>query len=342
MTTASVFELLPHVEQAVRRLSLAIGVGFGWKETRGVVREIPAFRVYVPRKLPLSALSSCERIPAQLEGIATDVIAAPGASPATGAGALASSRTASWFGPERVKSPGALLSNLRGAAASEAASGLGTLGFFALVNRVRTRRELVLVSNRHVLLAHGAQRGDFIYCAELAERDGRRLALATASDPFAELVDEGCEGNRPYRYPREATQEYFVDCASARVLSGWRAQAGGVRGVGRLHPLDVLGGRAPRVRKLGRNGIRSGRVVDVAAPVQIAGGARRTNNLLIRGLDGPFVEPGDSGALVLDDRDHAIGLVWGRSDAGPDAGYASHIHPILEQLDVTLMTGEAP
>jgi hypothetical protein len=139
-----------------------------------------------------------------------------------------------------------------------------------------------------------------------------------------------------------------VDCATARLLVAPVAQpvANGeapipvVRGVARMHPLDALGHRAPRVRKIGgASGVTTGRVVDVAAPVENSNGPQRQHNIVVRGTDGSFVSPGDSGALVLNDRHQAIGLVWGRSDHDPTVAYACHIHPVLDRLGVTLMCG---
>ena len=114
-----------------------------------------------------------------------------------------------------------------------------------------------------------------------------------------------------------------------------------VRGVARLRPLDVLGGRAPRVHKLGgATGVTSGRVLDVSAPVTSVRGERRLENIAIRGIGGDFIGPGDSGALLVNDREEAVGLIWGRNERDPAVAYASHIHPVLDRLDITLIPGE--
>ena len=110
-----------------------------------------------------------------------------------------------------------------------------------------------------------------------------------------------------------------------------------MRGVARLHPLDVAGRRAPRVRVLGGlTGVTEGRAVEAAATVE-AGGEPRFGNIVIRWDDGSRGGPGDSGALVVDERDRAVGLVWGRSDRDPELTYACHIHPVLDRLDVTML-----
>jgi hypothetical protein len=311
------------VEDALLGLPNVTGVGLGWKETRGRVTDVVAWRVYMRRKLPARSLRPEERVPAQVDGLPTDVIVAGTAVP-----------TASYVASRVPLEPGATISNLRGVLDEPPAgrSGFGTLGFLALVNGSR-ERVTVLVSNRHVLLAHGAGRGDPVYRPVFSSRGViRRDEL----EPVAAIEDEGEEGNVSYRYDGdEAPGEYFVDCTSARLLVESGVQQA-LRGVGRLHPLDSLGTRAPRVRKLGAfTGITEGRVVDVSAPVRSAEQPRRLNNVVLRGAP---VDPGDSGALVVNERNEAVALVWGRDDGDPTIAYACHIHPVLDRLDVTVVT----
>ena len=61
---------------------------------------------------------------------------------------------------------------------------------------------------------------------------------------------------------------------------------------------------------------------------------------LIRGRNGPFSQPGDSGSLVTavngQDR-RAVGLVF--AGRGNDASYMLPIRPILERFGVSLVSG---
>src|SRR5262249_21127472 len=153
---------------------------------------------------------------------------------------------------------------------------------FALVNGTR-EREVTMVSNRHVLLAHGAGRGDPIYRPMFSHRGETAAVRADSLDPVAEVSDEGAEENHRFQYPDEAAAEYFVDCAMARMLRQPPRSAtvhwpngNALRGAARMHALDVIGGRAPRVRKLGgATGVTYGWVIDAAAPVENAAGPRR-------------------------------------------------------------------
>jgi hypothetical protein len=334
---------LYRVERLLLGQANIVGVGCGWKQTRGEITAAPAWRIYVRHKLPWSVIPRSEVIPQTLEGFATDVIPIDTASAmlSTSPGQLAS---------------GVTISNLRKVAkltlSGEQPSGLGTLGFLALVNGKR-EREMVLVSNRHVLLAHGAGSGDAIYAPQITHRGGQTLIHPDSLDPVAEISNEGAESNYSYQFRGEAPSEYFVDCASARILRrndsdirrAFSVDPGTVwpTRLCRAHPLDVVGRRTLRVRKVGgATGLTVGTLVDVSAPVDAAGGQRRLRNLVIQGKSGVFVTAGDSGALVLNDRDEAIGMIWGRSDRDPSVAYACHIHPVLDRLNVTMLPAGVP
>jgi len=336
---------LEAVERMLRNYPHVTGVGFGVREVRVAMTSETAWRVYVDRKVPVAELSRDQVIPRHFDGWPTDVIPTLVARPASapveiGADAIA---------------PGMLISNLRGLldapATAANTSGLGTLGFLALVNGTQHRQE-VLVSNRHVLLAHGAVRGSAIYAPRFAERGNPRVVTREGLRPIAAIEDEGYEGNHRFSYPAEQAVDYFVDGATARLAENqpWRANATiesgaealslRIRGTARLHALDLLGGRVQRVRKIGgATGVTAGRIVDALAPVTCSGAADRLRNLVIRSAGGQFVEPGDSGALIVNDRDEAVGLLWGRSDTDPQVAYACHIHPLLDRLHVTMLAG---
>jgi hypothetical protein len=217
------------------------------------------------------------------------------------------------------------------------------------VNGTRTRRE-VFVSNRHVLLADGAGRGDPVYSSEVL-RDETVVVRGGNPAPVGEIDDEGQESNYRFAYPGEPEKEYFVDCATALVATPIAELAATARllgldratppsGVARLHPLDVVGRRSPKVTKMGRDDVVVGRVVDVAGSVDVAGKGRRLNNVVVRLDDPAKVGPGDSGALLVNDRREAVALLWGRDDSDPRIAYACHIHPVLARLRATMVTEE--
>jgi len=238
---------------------------------------------------------------------------------------------------------GAAISNLRGLRRpGGGASGLGALGFIAAPAGSSDWSRLLLVSNHHVLFAHGARPGDAIFQPRYRLAGGR-LLFDPDPQPVATLLEGGLEGHWRFAYPGEAERSWFVDCGAAALVGGGRL-VGAPRGrllftsVARASALDALPGREVEVYKLGRDKRPSGKLVAVDATVSLADGSCRRNNLVIRGLRGgdgkrrPFATVGDSGALVIDRLNRAIGLVWGVNLDNPDEAYACHIHPVLDCL----------
>lgn len=241
-----------------------------------------------------------------------------------------------------LPAPGAGISNLRDLRRpGGGASGLGALGFLAARAGSPDWSRLLLVSNRHVLFAHGAAAGEPVFQPGY-RGDGGRLVFDADPAPVATLQEGGLEGHWDYAYPGEPQGSYFVDCAAAALIG--RPADGAARGrvlfasAVRASPLDALPGREIGVYKLGRDRGVTGKLVGTGATVRFADGTLRHNNLVLRGLPGPGGEPrpfaseGDSGALVLDRRQRAIGLLWGVSLADPAEAYACHIHPVLDCL----------
>jgi hypothetical protein len=190
-----------------------------------------------------------------------------------------------------------------------------------------------------VLLAHGARRGDPIYRPAFSSECEPYTIRADELDPIAEILDEGAEEDHHFQYAGETARDYFVDCATARVLVEHSSRGLRLRRAGRIHPLDVIGGRTVRVRKSGGvNDASTGRVIDAYATVETAG-RRRVGNIVIRAKGAAFVKPGDSGALLLNDRNEPVGMLWGRSERSPELAYACHLHPVLDRLGVTMLSG---
>jgi hypothetical protein len=206
-------DMLIHVKQRLHNYPQVVGVGFGWKEIQGEVTVVPAMRVYVTEKIPRTKLHHADIIPNSIAGIPTDVLLEK-------AGSSVSAANSDFFSTLRAS---AKVSNLKGVLGNGAiegeGSGLGTLGFFAALNGSAPGQHLVLVSNRHDMLAQGAQKGDLIYQPRYTQREGRCYFQSDALNPVAEILDEGFEGNYTYNYPGEAATEYFIDCATARLLT---------------------------------------------------------------------------------------------------------------------------
>jgi hypothetical protein len=167
----------------------------------------------VREKVRSRGLRREEIIPDEVCGLPTDVIAAAVTAPA-------SASDAPGCAPPTM---GAGVTNLRGVLGGESSgrasggSGLGALGFFAATNGTTERLDVLLVSNRHVLLAHGAKRGDHIYQPTYTYNEGAYEFRRSSLRPVAEISNEGYEGNYIYSYPGESPEAYFIDCAAARL-----------------------------------------------------------------------------------------------------------------------------
>ncbi|MEO8700578.1 MAG: hypothetical protein ABI867_11070 [Kofleriaceae bacterium] len=105
-------------------------IGYGLKEGGGEVTSIRAMRVYVPYKRPLAELDAAERIPAEIEGLPTDVI--------TGGVVGYHSRGTIGAGDKIIRdNPGDF-----------SAAGSGTVGMF-----VTRGAQRLMLTNQHVLNA---------------------------------------------------------------------------------------------------------------------------------------------------------------------------------------------
>ncbi|MDE2389461.1 MAG: hypothetical protein KGN35_10360, partial [Betaproteobacteria bacterium] len=111
--------------------------------------------------------------------------------------------------------------------------------------------------------------------------------------------------------------------------------------VARVHPHDTLAGKELKVRLSGRDNTVWGKVIDSQATVETVTGERCHNTLVIRvmpdstGTLQPFSRNGDSGALLVDQYQRAVGLLWGNHLLDPTISYACHIHPALSFLQIT-------
>lgn len=206
-----------------------------------------------------------------------------------------------------------------------------TAGTLGAVVRDRARARYLL-SNNHVLAAvNQGRRGDAIVQPSPQDRG------AVARDRVARL-------HRWVRLRSRGRGKNLVDAALAAldpdVEVRHTVDGRELRGV-RRRTLPEL-----RVWKLGRTtGHTRGRISavlldEVEVSYQDGTVCVFDNQLEIVGLRGAFSTFGDSGSLVIDEQDRAVGLLFAGSELGGPAGsgrsYAAPIATVLEALDVTL------
>jgi hypothetical protein len=183
----------------------------------------------------------------------------------------------------------------------------------------------VFLTSGHVLFAAGAARHDPVWRVD--ESAGRRnyLRLGSALHGKCGIV-------------RFRGDDYYVDCAIGALdepIEGEPALAAD-------SPATVK--RGDRVLKSGAaTGSTRGIIVDPSYHASADGvtsadrSARQPapRQLLIRCADRrPFAEEGDSGALIFNEANMAIGLLWGTTTTGESV--ACPIGPVLHALNIKL------
>jgi hypothetical protein len=190
----------------------------------------------------------------------------------------------------------------------------GTLGCIAWTRDSRC----VLLTTWHALFGRGASWSDPIWFVAGTATERRYSRIGRTLDGKIGTV-------------RFHGDEYFVDCAIgtwAGVASGLPSFAG-----------DAVAAGGATVAKTGAiTGKTTGVVVDASycGSVLVHGRTQPApRQLLVRSTDErPFAAPGDSGALIVNEKNEAIGMLWGTTPRGD--GVACPIGPVLRTLDITL------
>jgi hypothetical protein len=197
--------------------------------------------------------------------------------------------------------PGAGIANARGVP--------GTLG---AIGRTLHDGRAVLLSSWHVLFGGDAEENGAVWLLG----DGGASRIGNVLYGKTGAVDLG--GERCY-----------VDCAVAACDAEIPAAA--------VTPHD-----APRAgERVTKSGAATGTTAGVVVSIDhddVAwiGGRRQSapRQLLVRAGSGPFCAEGDSGALLVNERGRAVGLLWGVNSRGE--GVACPIAPVLYAMNITL------
>ncbi len=252
----------------------------------------------------------------------------------------------------------------------------GTLGCIVNRRRDRSRENVYLLTNKHVLYSGGDGAGEVVYHP------------TPKDDPLGPTQSGGQYGN--YQYPPDdpAAPVYFVDAAIARVdLDSKCCGSTCTKDTTEVEPTNIVDlqinssnamtdvrsvindvtilytpQNPVKVFKVGRTtGKTTGRVVAVNAPLDADPppdrpqdprfAAQNTIEIEFDVSSTPngnnchgiprFTEEGDSGSVVLDEQGRVIGLHTHRGKVRPDGltpSHACHILPVLEQLSICIPT----
>jgi hypothetical protein len=277
-----------------------VGLGFGVKITEGNrITDQEAVRVYVREKLTRSSLSDREAIPKTVNGLPTDVLPVDDL--------VASAR------PQPC-----------GVSIGHQAIPFGTLG--CLVRKNGDSDGLYILSNNHVLAdCDRASIGDLIL--EPGPGDGGRL-----DDPIAELSDFE---------PIMQGNAVVIDAAIARLLQP-DSVTKDIKGIGDVQLPPTQAAPNQSVLKCGRTtNLTEGRIVGLDEDVPVRYAHQRVKfegQLAIDGVNGPFGQRGDSGALVVDsDTRNPVGLFFAAKLSGTGTAFANPIEVVLARFGIEIL-----
>lgn len=287
---------LPHV----------IGLGQGFKEVKGVITEQEAVIVLVKRKVPSEQLRKHQLIPKTIDGLVTDVIE------------VGEMKAYSVVNPEvslqssisrmRPAAPGVSIGHYR-----------TTAGTFGAVVYNRKSGQPLILSNNHILANSSNGRDLRAKIGDPILQPGKIDGGSTSKDTIARL--------KKYVGLNEYPKINNVDCALAQPLSNDLVTPD-VIGIGK-----VLGVASPQVgldvKKSGRTtGLTTGQIRAVNVTLYVNYGRGRTLRFENQILTTNMSSAGDSGSLVVEKNNKAVGLLFAGSDQG------TILNPIQKVLDL--------
>ena len=315
-------KLLELVQKSRNRLlsmSNVAGVGVGYKQIGAQSTGEPAVIVFVEKKMPRRKMRPGQEVPFKIEGVDTDVIEIGKIK------LLGSDRTVR-IRPVR---PGASIGHYKVTA--------GTLG---AVVRDRATGKLLILSNNHIL-ANGttgfdgrAAKGDPIFqpgaydgggerdrVASLyrfvgvfrSEEEAMHCPVAQAAAMSASALLSVVRPDYRLKLFKAFATENIVDCAvalpdSPNLIDPAIMDIGPVRGAAEVKPNDT-------VKKSGRTtGITTGRVVAIGTSLKVTMENDTEAWFGDQVVTNMKSGPGDSGSLVLNGDNQAVGLLFAGSE----------------------------
>ncbi len=265
-----------------------VGVGIAKKVVRGRETAEPCVVVFVERKIPRAQLRPKDLIPDTIEGMKTDVVE-------TGRIQALQARTDRW----RPAPGGVSIGHYRITA--------GTLGVVARRAGVR-----MILSNNHVLAnENAASIGDPILQPGPYDGGTDRDRIATL-ETFVPIVFDGFLDWLLSLFGIARPVRNVVDAALGKPLrdadvSDEILEIGTVSGT-------ATGTIGMTVKKSGRTtGLTQGQITAVAATVRVFYGLTRTARFRDQLVASALSQGGDSGSLIVDADDRAVGLLFAGS-----------------------------
>ena len=313
-----------------------IGVGVGYKKRGRQDTDEPAIVFFVERKMPIGALGVDDCVPKRIGRHCTDVIE------------VGEVRFLGRTERLRPAAPGSSIGHFK-----------VTAGTFGAVVRDRETGNLMILSNNHVLANASdgvdgrSQQGDPVYQPGVYDggsdkdvighlerfvpiRRFRKDVECRMAAMGVRAANAVIHAFRPHYQMRLETfgAANLVDCAVAssvapQDLTPEIIDIGKVNGVAVAEP-------GMMVKKSGRtSGITQGKITAISVTLNVS---MSSGSDVVRFQDQIMTEmkslAGDSGSLVLDEENHAVGLLFAGSNEFP---VCNPIQAVLDQLDVELV-----
>jgi hypothetical protein len=319
-----------HEHKLIRKKNV-VGVGIGKKIVGGKQTDQDCITIMVSQKEPIQALAKADIIPREIEGIVTDVVQ-------VGTLRAFANRTDRW----RPAPGGVSIGHYKITA--------GTLG--AIVKDKQTRKRVIL-SNNHVLAnSNDATQGDNVLqpgpfdggnpTNDVIARLERFVPIAFGSEPpvcgmakfivaFFNLLARLIGSSHRFQAINTVAETNRVDAALALPLTD-DLVSNDVLDIGEISDWteDVHIGTV--VKKSGRTTeLTQGAVQILDATVNVQYGEGKLATFSGQIVAGPMSQGGDSGSLVMDLQNRAIGLLFAGSD---QSTIFNPIKDIVSLLDI--------
>lgn len=351
LTPGQILELRERALEHLSSIPGVCGVGYGLKEVGDKPTDRVALRVYVEAKKPLDELPPDEVLPQEFEGVPVDVVVV---SKTYDAGTQDTQHHSPLIG-------GISITNRKPASAG--GFELGTLGFFATQDGVSGPKNVVLLTNNHVLAANAGAVGDTTYQPRLTSGG---LIDSEFLGAIATVNNMGIKAPHSFAYPSQPSVDYYLDCAISLLsidISSWCDCNCGVSYKNELREITTATGSTnsklegvagPEALVVGKEVFKTGALTGatkgtILDPIGTSNheGSMVHNIVIIlpdQTVNHAFSDHGDSGSIVIDGDNKVLALLFGGSpvtDPSPRS-VASHIAPVLDLLKVTPISTQNP
>jgi hypothetical protein len=329
-------EIIEKYKDKFFELDNVVGVGYGYKQVQNRLTDKESIVVLVEEKLSEEELDQEHIVPQNIEEEQTDVIEVGKVELLSASDELRTTGT-------RPAQPGVSIGHYK-----------ITAGTFGAVVRDKKTNEPLILSNNHVLanISNGkdgkAKQGDPILQpgsydggeinSDLIGHLKRFIPIYNQSSndcPFMSGVERLAGGlvsifNLPYRV-KPIILENKVDCALAKPKSESMITEE-ILGIGAVNDItDAKVGM--KVKKSGRtSGLTTARIKAINATINVQLSEEETALFTDQIVTEPFSQPGDSGALVVNSRNQAVGLLFAGSQK---SSVCNNINNVIEALNIT-------